>query len=177
MAGHLCFPSLIEHTSELILCRAAEIGQPAAKRGAYLALQPREQPALAARWAHALNRAAAMANAYVEVLNRLSAELGTREARSNRVFLEERVQETRRLLRDAEDTLRAYQQKSGMMISPDQAASVSAIAVPPSSPGYHASRMAFMAGSDHSPSRGSLAFLTFLLMRPSRSISVRTEKN
>ena len=41
------------------------------------------------------DRAAAMARAYAEEVNRLAADLNTSEAQSERVFVEERLQETK----------------------------------------------------------------------------------
>ncbi len=63
-------------------------------------------------------RAADMANYLAEVLNEISIRLGTGEARSNRAFIEARVLETRELLRVAEDSLRAYQERTHMIIPP-----------------------------------------------------------
>jgi uncharacterized protein involved in exopolysaccharide biosynthesis len=74
-------------------------------------------------------RAADMANYFVEVLNDISIKLGTQEARNNREFIERRVQQTRQDLRLAEDTLRAFQEKSGILIAPQENSSgLSAIA-------------------------------------------------
>lgn len=73
-------------------------------------------------------RAADMANYFVEVLNRLSAEVGTQEARNNRTFIEKRLDEARGQLAAAEDSLRLYQKRAGLMITPEQASTVSAIA-------------------------------------------------
>jgi uncharacterized protein involved in exopolysaccharide biosynthesis len=73
-------------------------------------------------------RAADMANHFVTILNRLNTDLGTREARSNREFIEARLEETKALLRVAEDSLRTFQEKTGMMISPEQTEGLSSIA-------------------------------------------------
>jgi tyrosine-protein kinase Etk/Wzc len=74
-------------------------------------------------------RAANMANFYVGLLNTMSIELGTREARNNREFLEKRVVTARREMSEAEDSLKKYQETSGMIIIPDQGNSgVSAVA-------------------------------------------------
>jgi tyrosine-protein kinase Etk/Wzc len=73
-------------------------------------------------------RAADMANYYVELLNEVSTALGTTEARNNREFVEGRLIQARQSLSYAEDTLRRYQEKSGMMISPEQTETISAIA-------------------------------------------------
>jgi len=74
-------------------------------------------------------RAAAMANYYVEVLNTISIQLGTQEARNNREFIAKRVDKSKEDLRNAEEILRKYQERSGLMIAPEQSSSgVSAIA-------------------------------------------------
>ena len=74
-------------------------------------------------------RAAAMANFFVETLNKISIDLGTQEARSNREFIEKRVEEVKASLRAAEDSLKAYQEKRGLIIVPEEASSsISAIA-------------------------------------------------
>jgi tyrosine-protein kinase Etk/Wzc len=73
-------------------------------------------------------RAAAMANYFVDVLNRLSIELGTREARTNREFIEKRLLQAQHDLASAEDSLKAYQETSGVIITPEQASSVSMVA-------------------------------------------------
>ncbi len=65
-------------------------------------------------------RAADMANYLVEVLNRMSIELATRNARSNKEFLEKQVDATKALLRQREDSLKAYQEESGMMVLLDE---------------------------------------------------------
>lgn len=66
-------------------------------------------------------RAADMANCFVELLNEISIKLGTQEARSNREFIEKRLETAKKDLRDAEDTLQAYQEKSGMIVALDPA--------------------------------------------------------
>ncbi len=73
-------------------------------------------------------RAAAIANAFVDVLNRVSAQLGTAEARNNREFIEQRLNQARADLKKAEDDLRAYQEKSKMIITSEQSASLSGMA-------------------------------------------------
>jgi len=73
--------------------------------------------------------AADMANYVVEVLNRISNQLGTEEARNNREFIGKRLETTKEDLRNAEDQLRKYQEQSGVLIAPDQnMSSISAIA-------------------------------------------------
>lgn len=73
-------------------------------------------------------RAAQMANAMVEILNTIAIEIGTSEARSTRVFLEKRVEENQAALARAEDSLRVFQEKRGIVIlSEDAKASAEAI--------------------------------------------------
>lgn len=74
-------------------------------------------------------RAADIANYFVEVLNNISNQLGTREARDNREFIEKRLETSKGELRDAEEALRSYQEKSGVLVAPEQnTSSVSAMA-------------------------------------------------
>lgn len=70
-------------------------------------------------------RAADMANHFVDVLNSMSLRLGTREAGNNREFIERRLEASRADLRKAEDALRAYQERSKMIVIPDQTPSAS----------------------------------------------------
>lgn len=73
-------------------------------------------------------RAAAMANAMVEILNTIAVDLGTTEARSNRIFLERRLNEARKELADAEVRLKEFQEANGIVVlSEDAKASASAI--------------------------------------------------
>ena len=73
-------------------------------------------------------RAAAMANYFVEILNRRSLELGTAEAKSNREFIGHRVDEVKDSLGIAEDRLKEYQEKSGMIMTPEETGGIKAIA-------------------------------------------------
>jgi tyrosine-protein kinase Etk/Wzc len=74
-------------------------------------------------------RAADMANYFVEVLNEVSTRLGTQEARSNREFIEGRVSKIYKDLHQAEDSLRAYEEKSPVIVFPDENSSgLSAVA-------------------------------------------------
>lgn len=57
-------------------------------------------------------RAADVANTYVEALNRINREVSSARARSNRLFLEERLATASRALAGAEDTLRGFQEKN-----------------------------------------------------------------
>jgi len=73
-------------------------------------------------------RAADMANYFVTILNSISIQLGTREARTNREFVEQRLLEANQKLHSNEEILRKYQEKSGMIIAPDENSSISAFA-------------------------------------------------
>jgi uncharacterized protein involved in exopolysaccharide biosynthesis len=73
-------------------------------------------------------RAADMANAYVELLNRLSLTLSTQEARNNKEYIGRRLDTAWAELTRAENRMRAYQEKTGMMISPEQAETIKPIA-------------------------------------------------
>jgi len=64
-------------------------------------------------------RAADMANYFVEILNATSIRFGTQEARSNREFIERRLDQCRADLAVAEDSLRSFQQKKEIFISSD----------------------------------------------------------
>jgi tyrosine-protein kinase Etk/Wzc len=64
-------------------------------------------------------RAAEMANYFVEVLNEISMQLGTKEARNNREFIEKRLEGINTDLRDAEDSLQGYQERTGTLIVPE----------------------------------------------------------
>lgn len=77
---------------------------------------------------HDPERAAAMANAFVDELNTISVQLGTAEARNNREFIERRLFQARTDLRNAEDALKLYQEKSKMIITSEQSASLSGLA-------------------------------------------------
>lgn len=67
-------------------------------------------------------RAAEMANYFVELLNERSVQLGTQEARSNREFVERRYQQNQRDLKSAEDSLKFFQQRYGIYALPEQTA-------------------------------------------------------
>ncbi len=67
-------------------------------------------------------RAAEMANYFVELLNERSVQLGTQEARNNREFVERRYQQNQRDLKNAEDSLKAFQQRYGIYALPEQTA-------------------------------------------------------
>jgi tyrosine-protein kinase Etk/Wzc len=75
------------------------------------------------------NRAADIANSYVELLNKRHYELQTQEAKNTRIFLQQRVEQNRLELTEAEKRLQSYQEKEKMMVPVDpSAAGISAIA-------------------------------------------------
>ncbi len=65
-------------------------------------------------------RAAAMANYFVEVLNTISIQLSTQEARNNREFLGKRYDQAREDMRMIEDSMKAFQTKYGIYALPEQ---------------------------------------------------------
>lgn len=65
-------------------------------------------------------RAADMANMFVTLLNRTNTELQVQNARENRIFIEERYTKNLRDLAAAEDSLRAFQQRHGIIAMPEQ---------------------------------------------------------
>jgi uncharacterized protein involved in exopolysaccharide biosynthesis len=69
------------------------------------------------------HRAADMANYFVDLLNEISMQLGTREAKNNREFIEKRLELTSERLRLAEDSLKGYQERSGVIFVPEANAS------------------------------------------------------
>lgn len=73
-------------------------------------------------------RAADMANYFVEMLNEINTRLGTQEARNNKEFVELRLLEANKMLYRAEDSLRKFQEYTGLMITPEQTSGVDAIA-------------------------------------------------
>lgn len=74
------------------------------------------------------NRAAAMANYFVEILNQKSIALATQEARGNREFIERRIVLLKDSLAVAEEALKNYQERSGVMVTPEQSSTIAAIA-------------------------------------------------
>lgn len=74
-------------------------------------------------------RAADMANYFVELLNRTSIRLSTLEAKNNREFIERRLMRCRADLKNAEDAMKVFQEKKEIFISDNsEASSVSAYA-------------------------------------------------
>lgn len=65
-------------------------------------------------------RAADMANFFIEVLNNTNTELQVQNARSNRQFIEERYNKNLKDLAGAEDSLKAFQKKYGVIAMPEQ---------------------------------------------------------
>lgn len=67
-------------------------------------------------WDQNAKRAAEIANEYVYLLNRRSYEIQTQEARNNRIFIEQRLTQNKRDLFEAEQAMKEYQKKSGMIV-------------------------------------------------------------
>ncbi len=65
-------------------------------------------------------RAAAMANCFVETLNKVHLEMSVVEAKGNREFLEVRYIQNLRDLRACEDTLKRFQERFGVYSVPEQ---------------------------------------------------------
>ncbi len=65
-------------------------------------------------------RAADMANYFIEVLNEINIKLNTEEARNNRIVIEKRYLQNLADLKSAEDTLKKFQQKYGIYYLPEQ---------------------------------------------------------
>jgi tyrosine-protein kinase Etk/Wzc len=74
-------------------------------------------------------RAADMANFFVEMLNKTNTEILVQNARANRQFIEERYNKNLVDLAAAEDSLKTFQKKHGIIAMPEQmAASIKAAA-------------------------------------------------
>jgi tyrosine-protein kinase Etk/Wzc len=65
-------------------------------------------------------RAADMANFFVEILNKTNSELAVQNAQGNRVFIEARYQKNLVDLKTAEDSLKAFQKRYGVIALPEQ---------------------------------------------------------
>lgn len=65
-------------------------------------------------------RVAEMANFFVETLNKIYIDMASAEAKSNREFLEHRYLQNLRDLKDAEDSLKIFQKKTGIYSIPEQ---------------------------------------------------------
>jgi uncharacterized protein involved in exopolysaccharide biosynthesis len=80
-------------------------------------------------WDEDAQRAADMANMFVALLNQRSYELQTQEGKNNRMFIEQRVLQNREDLYRAEQELKQYQEREGMIILPEASSGgVSAVA-------------------------------------------------
>lgn len=71
-------------------------------------------------WDTDKQRAADMANYFSEILNTISIQLGTREARNNREFIEKRYETVRKELKATEDSMKVFQAKYGIFSLPEQ---------------------------------------------------------
>ena len=65
-------------------------------------------------------RAADMANYYVQILNRISTELGVTESRNNREFIEKRFLEVKTDIAKLEDSLEVFSKKYNVMAMEEQ---------------------------------------------------------
>ncbi|MEG8988779.1 Wzz/FepE/Etk N-terminal domain-containing protein [Ignavibacteria bacterium 4148-Me] len=65
-------------------------------------------------------RAAAMANYFVQILNEISIELGTLEAKNNREFIEKRYLQVLKDLKNVEDSLKYFSEKFSVYSIEDQ---------------------------------------------------------
>jgi uncharacterized protein involved in exopolysaccharide biosynthesis len=65
-------------------------------------------------------RAADMANAFVHYLDSINVELNIQKARNNRIFLEKRFNQNKEELTQAEEELKAFQEKYGAIALPAQ---------------------------------------------------------
>jgi uncharacterized protein involved in exopolysaccharide biosynthesis len=66
------------------------------------------------------SRAAAMANYYVDLLNTTNTELKIQNARGNRIFIEQRYKKNLDDIRRAEEAMKAFQLKNGVIAMPEQ---------------------------------------------------------
>jgi len=73
-------------------------------------------------------RAADMANYFVQLLNEGSIRLGTQEAKSNREFIEQRLTEVNKNLYETEEAMRKFQERSGLILTPEQTTGIDAVA-------------------------------------------------
>ena len=65
-------------------------------------------------------KAAEMANFLVDQLNRVNTELGVRNAKSNREFVEKRYKKNLKDIDSLETAMKIYQQKTGVLVIPEQ---------------------------------------------------------
>lgn len=66
-------------------------------------------------------RAAAMANYFVELLNNINGNLSSEDARNLRIVIQARYEKNLVDLRDAEDSMKVFQEKYGVFSLPEQA--------------------------------------------------------
>ncbi len=71
-------------------------------------------------WDKDKKRAADMANYFAQILNDISIDLGTREAKNNREFIQKRYEAIKDDLRATEDSMKVFQAKYGIFSLPDQ---------------------------------------------------------
>ncbi len=69
-------------------------------------------------------KAAELTNAFVEELDRINRELITSSSRRMRIFVEERLEETKEKLTEAEDTLKNFQEKNKAIKMDDQSTAI-----------------------------------------------------
>jgi uncharacterized protein involved in exopolysaccharide biosynthesis len=67
-------------------------------------------------------RAAKIANDFVDVLNEISIKLNTLEAKNNRLFIEKRYNSAKQDMREVEDSLQVFQSRHGLISLPEQTA-------------------------------------------------------
>lgn len=65
-------------------------------------------------------RVAAMANSFADYLDSINVELNIQKARNNRIFIEKRFTQNKEDMRRAEEELRAFQEKYGVIALPVQ---------------------------------------------------------
>ena len=74
---------------------------------------------------HDPKRAAEMANAYVEILDRFNRDVRMTKGRRTRLFVEQRLEETRRALADAETRLAEYEAKhKAVALTPEMSSAI-----------------------------------------------------
>jgi tyrosine-protein kinase Etk/Wzc len=66
------------------------------------------------------DRAAAMANRFIELLHENSTQLGVQEARARRIFIERRLDQNKGDLTRVEERMRKMQEEHGILILPEQ---------------------------------------------------------
>jgi len=64
--------------------------------------------------------ASAVANSFVQELDRVNQRSSISQAKNTRIFVEDRLAETRENLKDAEDALRRFQEENGTISLPEQ---------------------------------------------------------